>query len=267
MGAVTAHPLIVAHRGASESAPEHTLAAYRQAIEDGADGLEADVRLTADGHLVCVHDRRIERTSNGSGVLSTMALSDLERIDFGSWKDTWDDFEEPDLDDADRKSVLTFERLLQLVLDADRRIELFVETKHPTRYGGLVERRLVESLRRFDLDRPTDGVPSQVSLMSFSEVALRRMRRMAAELPLVYLMDRVPVIYRTGALPRGISVAGPSIDVVRKHPSYVRRVHDAGGRVFVWTVDDPADVDLVHRVGADAVITNRPHRVLQQLGR
>ncbi|MFZ0324707.1 MAG: glycerophosphodiester phosphodiesterase family protein [Actinomycetes bacterium] len=262
---MTALPLVVAHRGASEAAPEHTLAAYRQAIVDGADGLEADVRLTADGHLVCVHDRRIERISNGTGVLSTLPLSELERMDFGSWKDDWDDFDEPDFDDADRRQVLTFERLLQLVVEADRRIELFVETKHPTRYGGLVERRLVETLRQYGLDTPRDGVTSQVSLMSFSEVALRRMRRMASRLPLVYLMERVPVVYRTGSLPRGVSVAGPSIDIVRRHPNYVRRVKESGGRVFVWTVDDPDDVELVRACGADAIITNRPHQVRLQI--
>jgi glycerophosphoryl diester phosphodiesterase len=60
-------PSVVAHRGASDTSPEHTLTAYREAIEAGADGLECDVRLTADGHLVCVHDRRIERTSTGRG--------------------------------------------------------------------------------------------------------------------------------------------------------------------------------------------------------
>ena len=83
---VPPRPLVVAHRGASSDAPEHTLAAYVRAIEDGADGLEADVRLTADGHLVFVHDRKVDRTSNGSGVLSTLELADLESLDFGAWK-------------------------------------------------------------------------------------------------------------------------------------------------------------------------------------
>ena len=77
---------VVAHRGASEDAPEHTLAAYRKAIEDGADALECDVRLTADGHLVCVHDRTVARTSNGRGVVSTLELAQLAELDFGSWK-------------------------------------------------------------------------------------------------------------------------------------------------------------------------------------
>lgn len=77
---------VVAHRGASEDAPEHTLAAYRKAIDDGADALECDVRLTADGTLVCVHDRRVNRTSNGRGAVSALELADLRTLDFGSWK-------------------------------------------------------------------------------------------------------------------------------------------------------------------------------------
>jgi glycerophosphoryl diester phosphodiesterase len=81
------HPIqVVAHRGASEEAPEHTLAAYKKAIEDGADALECDVRLTADGHLVCVHDRRVNRTSNGRGAVSALELAELAALDFGSWK-------------------------------------------------------------------------------------------------------------------------------------------------------------------------------------
>src|SRR5437667_418097 len=65
--------------------PEHTEDAYLRAIREGADGLECDVRLTSDGHLVCVHDRRLERTSNGRGVVSEHSLAELGTLDFGSW--------------------------------------------------------------------------------------------------------------------------------------------------------------------------------------
>jgi glycerophosphoryl diester phosphodiesterase len=82
---VNAGPEVVAHRGSSAEKPEHTLAAYLRAIEQGADALECDVRLTADGHLVCVHDRKVDRTSNGRGVVSTLELTHLERLDWGSW--------------------------------------------------------------------------------------------------------------------------------------------------------------------------------------
>src|SRR6266511_4931416 len=78
-------PLVFAHRGSSAVQPEHTLGAYLQAIAEGADGLECDVRLTRDGHLVCLHDRRLERTSNGRGRVSTHTLAQLDELDFGSW--------------------------------------------------------------------------------------------------------------------------------------------------------------------------------------
>ena len=256
-----ARPLVIAHRGASEVVPEHTLPAYVQAIEDGADGLEADVRLTADGHLVCVHDRRIDRTSNGAGVLSTLELADLQSLDFGSWQQAPGAVEVPDQVSADHNEVLTLERLLELVVDAPRFVQLLVETKHPTRYAGLVERQVVELLRRFGLDGWVPPDEAQVTVMSFSELALRRVRRLAPGVPLVLLMERVPMTYRSGMLPKGVRVAGPSIEVVRAHPRYSRKVQDAGSRVYVWTVDDPADVALACELGVDAIITNRPRDV------
>ena len=76
-GLLGGHPFVVAHRGASAERPEHTLAAYELALKEGADGVECDVRLTRDGHLVCVHDRRVDRTSNGTGLVSEMTLAQL----------------------------------------------------------------------------------------------------------------------------------------------------------------------------------------------
>jgi glycerophosphoryl diester phosphodiesterase len=262
----------VAHRGASEDAPEHTLAAYRTAIEEGADALECDIRLTADGHLVCVHDRRINRTSNGRGAVSTLELSDLAQLDFGSWKQGWDDGGyppgEPEAPDrAERTSVLTLERLLELVVDADRRVELAIETKHPTRWAGQVEERLITLLDRFGLTRPPAGDPSPVRVMSFSARSLHRVRATAPAIPGVYLMQFVRPRYRDGTLPPGVGIAGPSMRIVRGNPGYVTRLREAGHQVHVWTVDDPADVDLCRRLGVDALITNRPARVLTQLGR
>ena len=77
-------PQVIAHRGSSSELPEHTLAAYERAIELGVDGLECDVRLTRDGHLVCIHDRTVDRTSDGTGSVSAKTLAELQRLDFGS---------------------------------------------------------------------------------------------------------------------------------------------------------------------------------------
>ncbi|MET8012400.1 glycerophosphodiester phosphodiesterase [Streptomyces sp. NPDC005271] len=258
---------VVAHRGASQDAPEHTLAAYRKAIEDGADALECDVRLTADGHLVCVHDRRVNRTSNGRGAVSALELSDLAALDFGSWKGQAADEEEPDRASRDSTSVLTLERLLGLVADAGRRIELAIETKHPTRWAGQVEDRLLTLLRRYGLDTTPPGEPSPVRVMSFSARSLHRVRIAAPAIPTVYLMQFMLPRHRDGQLPTGVRIAGPSIRIVRNHPEYVARLHREGHRVHVWTVDEPGDVELCVHLGVDALITNRPKQVLSQLGR
>jgi glycerophosphoryl diester phosphodiesterase len=258
---------VVAHRGASGEQPEHTLAAYKRAIAEGADALECDVRLTRDGYLICVHDRRVDRTSNGRGVVSALELADLADLDFGSWKapltleeadslinERW---EEPD---RDRSGVLTLETLLEAVLAADRPVELAIETKHPTRYAGLVERELVALLRRM-------GAMDRARVMSFAPTSLRRIQFLAPALPTVLLMQRVPRRYRDGTLPPRVGIAGPSIEVLREHPGYVQRVHEAGHQVHVWTVDEPEDVELVIGLGVDAIITNHPGRVLARLAR
>jgi glycerophosphoryl diester phosphodiesterase len=254
---------VVAHRGSSEDAPEHTLAAYRKAIEDGADALECDVRLTADGQLVCVHDRRVNRTSNGRGAVSRLELTDLAALDFGSWKREGPDedpYESPDQEDLDRTSVLTLERLLALVADAPRPVELAIETKHPTRWAGQVEARLLELLERSPVTTP-------VRVMSFSARSLHRIRAAAPHIPTVYLMQLLLPRHRDGRLPPGVRIAGPSVRILRSHPEYVERAHRAGNQVHVWTVNEPGDVELCVRLGVDALITNRPQRVLAQLAR
>ncbi|WP_028804019.1 glycerophosphodiester phosphodiesterase [Streptomyces sp. 142MFCol3.1] len=263
------HPIqVVAHRGASEDAPEHTLAAYRKAIEDGADALECDVRLTADGHLVCVHDRRINRTSNGRGAVSALELADLAALDFGSWKNR---DEAPDWEygpgDPEDTSVLSLERLLELVADASHRVELAIETKHPTRWAGQVEERLLVLLKRFGLDAPETPAQSPVRVMSFSARSLHRVRAASPNLPTVYLLQFISPRLRDGRLPAGVRIAGPSMRIVRSHPGYIERLKRAGHQVHVWTVNEPEDVDLCVELGVDAIITNRPRAVLRQLGR
>ncbi|MFF2504415.1 glycerophosphodiester phosphodiesterase [Streptomyces sp. NPDC058067] len=265
---------VVAHRGASDEAPEHTLAAYRRAIEDGADALECDVRLTADGHLVCVHDRRVNRTSNGRGAVSALELADLAALDFGSWKNSEagrTSAEGPDWEASagEDTSVLTLERLLELVHDAGRPVELAIETKHPTRWAGQVEDRLLVLLKRFGLDSPSGapGEPSPVRVMSFSARSLYRIQAAAPTLPTVYLMQFVSPRHRDGRLPRGVTIAGPGVRIVRGHPGYVEKLKRAGHQVHVWTVNEPEDVDLCVGLGVDAIITNRPRAVLRQLGR
>ncbi|GAB3914028.1 glycerophosphodiester phosphodiesterase [Kibdelosporangium lantanae] len=220
---------VVAHRGASADLPEHTLAAYELAIAQGADGLECDVRLTRDGELVCVHDRTVDRTSDGHGVVSAMSMAELNRLSWGDGK----------------PGVLTLDTLLGLVKPG---IRLFVETKHPVRYGGLVEAKLVALLARHGLARPRHKEESPVVVMSFSARAVQRVRRNAPELPTVMLVG-------TKVTPRVGDYVGPSIERLRDEPDYVAK---AGRPTYCWTVDDPADVELCRDLGVRFVATNKP---------
>ena len=255
-------PEVVAHRGASFDNAEHTLAAYLEAIRLGADAVECDVRLTADGHLVCVHDRDLRRTAADRSLVSTMDLGDLDRLEFASWKNPWgaldDDAPErdPDLD-----KVLTLRRLMETVADAHRPIELAIETKHPTRYGGLVERRLVEALAEFGWTGP--GSP--VRVMSFSYVALQRMQRLAPDLRLVMLIEKArhwpmlkPVIEDGWLL-------GPGIASLTKHPKFAQRLVRTRRDLHVWTVNTREQLDLCQSLGVRAVITDRPRQMVRWL--
>jgi glycerophosphoryl diester phosphodiesterase len=262
MHRVVGRPQVVAHRGSSHSSAEHTLGAYLQALDEGAEALECDVRLTADGHLVCVHDRTVDRTANGRGIVSTMQLAQLDELDFASWKNPWRDLDDeaPELDVESRR-VLTLRRLMEAVRDYDRPVDLAIETKHPTRYGGLVERRLVELLDEFGWA----GADSPARVMSFSWVALARVRKLAPDLELVLLIDRQHSWRITKELVTESWIAGPGIDLLRESPKVAHRLRKQGRRLHVWTVNTEEDLDLCLRLGVEAVITDNPAMALAHL--
>ena len=253
---------VVAHRGASHDNAEHTLGAYVAALDAGVDGLECDVRLTADGHLVCVHDRTLRRTASTRGLVSTSDLAELNELDFASWKNPWVelDDEAPDRDESlDR--VLTLRKLLETTADYDRRVEVAIETKHPTRYGGLVERRLVEMLGDFGWDRP--GSP--VRVMSFSYTGLQRVERAAPDVQLVQLIDKLQSWPMLRHVIGADWAVGPGIDLLREHPRLGGRITRSGRDMHVWTVNTRDDLELCLDLGVTAVMTDRPAYILETL--
>jgi glycerophosphoryl diester phosphodiesterase len=249
------HPFVVAHRGASADRPEHTLAAYDLALREGADAVECDVRLTRDGHLVCVHDRRVDRTSSGTGVVSEMTLAELRGLDFGSWHAS----SRPDAG-ADTTEVLTLERLVELVLDWHRPVKLFIETKHPVRYGALVESKVLALLHRFGIATPASADLSRAVVMSFSAAAVWRIRRAAPMLPTVLLGETSRYLGGSAATTVGATAVGPSIMTLREHPELVDRAAAQGRALYCWTVDHYEDVRYCRDLGVAWVATNHPGR-------
>jgi len=244
---------VIAHRGSNETEPEHSLAAYRRAIAEGADAVECDVRLTADGTLVCVHDRRVDRTSNGRGAVSGMPVEHLRRFDFSDGDDGWQQHHRHERD-LTRSGVLTMRELLTFVLESSDHVGFAIETKHPTRYGGYVEQALRDLLAEFDLL----SRPDRVQVMSFSWLAVRRFTRMFPDLPRVFLVERLFPGLREGQTPDGTDVVGVSLQTLRRTTEYAERIQERGAAMQVWTVDDPADARWCVDLGAEAVISNRP---------
>ena len=252
---VQRRPQVVAHRGASATNPEHTLGAYVAALDEGADALECDVRLTADGHLVCVHDRHLRRTAHSDGIVSTMELADLEGLDFAAWKNPWAelDDEAPDID-PELAKVLTMRRLLETA--ADYR----VAWSWPSR------RSIRPAMRVW-----SSGVWSSCSTSSGGPARSHRCgscpspgwRCVASGGSLqtstwCMLMRSPTQWYRSRPFVDGDWIAGPGIDVVRENPELIRRIAKGGTRVHCWVVNTPADIDLCIDLGIEAVITDTP---------
>ena len=240
-------PFVVAHRGASAARQEHTLAAYELALREGADGLECDVRLTRDGYLVCVHDRTVDRTSSGTGLVSELTLEQMQELDFGG--------------DGEPAAVLTLAELITLVLDwKSRPTKLFVETKHPVRYGGLVENKVLAELQRFGIASPPSAAHSRAVVMSFSATAVWRIRRSAPLLPTVLLGDSSRYLGGGAATTVGATAVGPSIKTLRDHPELVDRAAAAGRATYCWTVDNADDITYCRELGVSWIATNHPGR-------
>ncbi len=252
---VAGHPFVVAHRGASAALPEHTLAAYDLALREGADGVECDVRLTRDGHLVCVHDRRLDRTSTGAGLVSSSTLAQLRQFEYGAWHDSW----RPDGTHGDT-GLLTLDDLVSLVLDWRRPVKLFIETKHPVRYGALVESKLLALLHRFGIAAPASADRSRAVVMSFSAGAVWRIRRAAPLLPTVLLGNSARYLVSGAATAVGATAVGPSLQSLREYPQLVDRALAQGRSVYCWSADAYDDIDFCRDIGVAWIATNHPGR-------
>ncbi|WP_434617033.1 glycerophosphodiester phosphodiesterase [Arthrobacter sp. A5] len=278
-GAMT--PLIYAHRGSSARFAEHTRAAYLQAIADGADGVECDLQLTSDGELVLLHDRTLDRTSNGSGPVAQWTLAELRSLDFCSWKGA----RIPAGYGGASDQLLTFGELLDILRGAGRDIGLAVEFK----YSGtaqcpakLVDRTLEVLRLRGWLPGPSTAGNILLSFMSFNP---RAMEYLAGAVPARHLCQLIAGIadadvdavaaadpgidaqaFAQAALAEGerllddgvAGIAGPGLAYVRDHADRIGRWSDAGTRFRVWTVDEPDDVRFCAGLGIEEITTNAP---------
>jgi glycerophosphoryl diester phosphodiesterase len=239
-----AAPLVIAHRGASAVAPEHTFAAYDRAVADHADVIECDLQLTKDGVLVCMHDTTVDRTTGGTatGRVDSFTLEQLRAMDFGSWFG-------PEFAGA---SIVPFEEQLRCYGDAG--VQFYAETKAPAEYGGRMEPALVELLRRLDLvpRGRADVGRSKVIVQSFDLSSLETVKRLAPSLPTAWLWNTPPTAVPT----QPVDVEAPTAAYLLAQPGFVDAAHRRGELVHTWTVDDPAQMEQLLDAGVDGIFTN-----------
>ena len=236
--------LNIAHRGASAAAPPNTLAAFRRAADLGADGVELDVHLSADGVPVVIHDFTVDGTTDGTGRVRDLPLAALRELDAGSRFDP----------------AFAGERiptLEEVFAEVGGRLLINVELKSMpgNDYPGL-EEAVAALVRRH-------GLADRVLVSSFNPFALRRFRRAMPEVPVGFL-------YETAPLSRAARLAAALVRLRPQAlhpwwgmitPAAVRRAHARGQRVVAWTVDDPAAMARLVEWGVDAIITNYPDRM------
>lgn len=254
--------LVIAHRGASGYAPEHTLASYDLALELGADYLEQDLQMTSDGVLVVLHDDTLDRTTQGTcrGRVIERTLAEVKQCNVGAWFNaTYPSLARPAY--ADQR-IPTLEEVLERYRD---RASFYIETKRPDAAPGM-EEALLELLDRYGLREPA-ATEWRVVIQSFSDRSLLRIHEMDPSLPLVQL------IRTRWTTPRSIQARLPEIAAyaVGIGPSWrrvdARLVETARAlclEVHPYTVNDSRRMRQLARLGVTGIFTDVPDRMLEQ---
>jgi glycerophosphoryl diester phosphodiesterase len=236
--------LVVAHRGASAEQPENTLEAFEAAIEGEADVVELDVRLSADGVPVVMHDADVSRSTDGQGFVHEMTLSEIKSLDAAPGR-------------AARAEVPTLGEVLAL---ASGRVGVDLEIKNIPGDPGFDSPREA-TLEATVAELGATAFSGQIMISSFNWLTIERSRELAPELPtgvltIAAVEPEVVLGYARGA---GHGWVLPHVDaLIGAGPEFVRKAHAAGIRVGTWVVDDEEGLRTLFGWGVDAVATNDP---------
>ena len=227
--------LVIADRGASAEAPEHTIAAFELALERGADGIKLDVRLSADHHPVLARDFALDRTTDGSGPVHAHSVRELKRLDAGGWRGSG----------FRGQRIQTLAEVLERFRDRSR---FWIEVPAGSDTYPDIEERIVSTLEIYD-------VLGQTVVQSAEPRILDRMRSLNPEVALGLVLARAPLSdqIRGGS---SLHALCPSADIVTEEA--LRRIGRSGLATYVWTVDEPARMDRLIEWGASGIVTGRP---------
>lgn len=231
---------IWAHRGSTAECPENTIASFRKAMEEGADGIELDVQLTRDGEVVVIHDETLERVSNGQGQVKDYTLAELRQFSFARQRP-----------ERGFTEISTLREVLELLKDT--KLCLNIELKNSVEdYPGL-EEKTIQLVKAY-------GMEERVWYSSFNHKSMMEVLRIdsGAKTGLLYIEKLIhPVEYAKAA---GAAALHPAMHLLSRE--FVEECHRAGVKVHVWTVNEKDAMQKALACGVDALITNHPGRAL-----
>jgi len=239
-------PLVIGHRGASAYAPENTLAAFRLAAEQGADAVELDAKLSADGQVVVIHDQTVDRTTNGIGQVCDLTLAQFKSLDAGTFF-------------APQFAGETVPTLAEVFETVGKRVLINVElTNYANPTDNLVA-RVCELVRNFHLEE-------RILFSSFHPLNLLRARRNLPEVPCAILaMPGRPGWWARSFLMEGISAEAVNPYFQDITAQYLHHQARKGRKTSVWTVNDREEMKRLAQAGANGLITDDPLAALQEL--
>lgn len=227
---------VVAHRGVPTLAPENTLASIRRALDSGSDFLEIDLRLTADGFPVLIHDRTVDRTTDGSGAVETMTLAEIRGLDAGSW------FHE----EFTGERVPTFDEFIDLVTQTPQRI--FIELKD-------VWTQEQVALVTDTLD--AHGMSERTVILSFSEATLRAVHTAHPEIARVWLIRKFDDTTVRLVAELGVQGVGARILMYERYPAITRQLDSIGVASMSYTLNDARSWTKARILGVNIIATDR----------
>lgn len=245
---IIAQPLIIAHRGAMAYAPENTIASFRIALELGANALELDLRQTKDGRLIVIHDASVNRTTNGKGNVDDYSFETIRDLDAGSWFDKKFNFER----------IPELQEVINMLSDS---VFIIKELKEGNETYNKIEEKVVSLIRQNKIER-------QTILKSFDPNVLKRLRKIAPDIPLCYVYTfRIPWLGMI--IDRGISFKSIwNIDVEYLQPhrfflsrSFVKKAQFQGFKVIAWGVESESAILEALDFGVDGIETNYADKV------
>jgi glycerophosphoryl diester phosphodiesterase len=221
---------IYAHRGYSQKFPEATKTAYLEAVKAGADGFECDVRLTSDKKIVCFHDGTLKRIANKPNVIAKSSLKQLKEL----------------------TDILTLDELLDLAIEF--RKDLLIETKHPVRSGGEIEKAVVALLESKRSEVKESGI--EIIVMSFSFLAVRRLRK-------IYPNVMKVIKYQFSLSLNSDTQVAVNKELIINRKKNVQKIK--AKKVFLWTVNDKTDLHAIKQLAGYNVITDCVERAKREL--